>query len=115
MSKLDSLKKPVRQKPADDWHPADIQAALKKKGWTFRALARANGYSDDSGRRVLDVEWVKMEKIVAAAIGVDPATIWPSRYSKPRNLHFTGGARKLSVINGSTGAQARNVKVREAA
>jgi Ner family transcriptional regulator len=112
MRKLDSQKTPVRQLSADDWHPADIQAALKKKGWTFRRLALANGYAADSGRRVLDVEWVKMEAIVAEAIGVAPEAIWPSRYSKERNLNFTGGARKLTALNAIRTASARNVKVR---
>ena len=48
-----------------NWHRADIVAALKKKGWSLRAL--------------------KGERIIAAAIGVKPEEIWPERYAA-RNL-----------------------------
>lgn len=70
-------KKPV----PEDWHPADIKAALDKAGWSFRQLGAHYGYLTNSLTDVLRKPWPKAERIVAAAIGVKPQTIWPSRYN----------------------------------
>ncbi|MHB8920926.1 MAG: helix-turn-helix domain-containing protein [Halothiobacillus sp.] len=66
---------------AQDWHPADIGAALKKNGWTFASLARYHGYAHrQTLQRVKATKWPKGEAIIAEAIGVKPEVIWPSRY-----------------------------------
>lgn len=74
--------KPRAKKPAPgDWHRADIVAALHKAGWTLRKLAAHHGYRQATTLSVaLDRPWPKGERLIAQAIGVDPATIWPSRY-----------------------------------
>ena len=64
-----------------DWHPADIGAALKKRGLTLSGLSVANGYHSTAAGRALKTPWRAMEVIIAAALGVPPETIWPSRYS----------------------------------
>lgn len=70
-------KKPAQQ----DWHKEDIKAALHKRGFTFKGLALANGYrSVDACSQSLHRPYPKVERIVAAAIGVAPEEIWPSRY-----------------------------------
>lgn len=64
-----------------DWHPADIVAALRKAGWSLRKLSIANGYAAPTTLTApLNRPWPKGERIIAAAIGVDPSKIWPSRY-----------------------------------
>jgi Ner family transcriptional regulator len=69
----------------DDWHRADIKAALEKAGWTLRRLSQAHGYSVFAAAQALHRPWPRMERLIARAIGVSPATIWPSRYvPKPR-------------------------------
>lgn len=72
----------MAKKPAPkDWHKADITAAVHKRGLTFRGLALANGYrSPDACSQALHRPYPKVERIIAAAIGVAPETIWPSRY-----------------------------------
>jgi Ner family transcriptional regulator len=65
-----------------DWHPADIKAALEKKGYSFARIAREYGYVCNSPNKVLTTPWSHMERIVAKIIGVRPATIWPSRYDR---------------------------------
>jgi Ner family transcriptional regulator len=70
------------KKPAEDWHRADVVAALHKKGWSLRALSRANGLSDGTLKSALDAPYLKAEAIIAAAIGVEPDAIWPKRYAK---------------------------------
>jgi Ner family transcriptional regulator len=64
-----------------DWHPADVLAALKKRGVSLRQLAARHDYSHID--RVLSSPWLAAEKIVADALGMKPAQIWPSRYQNP--------------------------------
>lgn len=66
---------------AYDWHPADIKAALEKRGWTFARIAREHGYTCVATPcDVLRKPYAIMEQIVAGIIGVRPQDIWPSRY-----------------------------------
>ena len=69
---------------AKDWHVADIKAALEKNGWSLRKLSEANGYAARTIGVALHRHWPRGEQIIAAAIGVKPEDIWPSRYGKTR-------------------------------
>ncbi len=64
-----------------DWHPADVIAALKKRGVSLRQLARDHDYSHID--RVLTSPWLAAEKLVADALGLKPSDLWPSRYLNP--------------------------------
>ncbi|MVT37361.1 transcriptional regulator [Acidovorax citrulli] len=63
-----------------DWHPADVKAALEKRGVSLRKLAKTHGYF----QRVLTTHWWAAEQIVAAALGLRAEEIWPSRYEVSR-------------------------------
>ena len=63
-----------------DWHPADVLAALKKRGHNLAGLSVANGYHPTAAGKALKQQWPAMERLVAEAIGVPPQAIWPSRY-----------------------------------
>lgn len=79
----------LKKASQEDWHPADIIAALRKKGITLAGLAQAHGLKDASGLSVALVRsFPKGEKRIADAIGVHPNVIWPSRYN-------ADGTRKL--------------------
>lgn len=65
----------------EDMHPADVIAALHKKGISLRQVAQANGYAHIS--RVLHSRWLAAEQIVAKALDKKPEEIWPSRYLVP--------------------------------
>jgi Ner family transcriptional regulator len=65
-----------------DWHPADIKAALAKRGYSFARIAREHNYVLNSPNTVLWRPWAVMEKIVAGIIGVRPQVIWRSRYNR---------------------------------
>ena len=67
-----------KTQPREDWHPADIKAALAKKGYTFARVARENGYGSKSPNMVLHKHWSQIEAIVARIIGVPAAVIWPT-------------------------------------
>jgi Ner family transcriptional regulator len=70
----------------DDWHPADVLAALKKRGHSLAGLSVANGYHPTAAGKALKQPWPAMETIVAAALAVTPQEIWPSRYDDGRPL-----------------------------
>ncbi|WP_247532825.1 helix-turn-helix domain-containing protein [Ralstonia pseudosolanacearum] len=80
MSTLNITKKPAEQLALQDWHTADIKAAIEKAGWTLRQLSIAHGYGPTALKNALHAPWPKAEAIVADAIGVAPHVIWPTRY-----------------------------------
>ncbi|RLM20810.1 DNA-binding protein [Brenneria alni] len=63
-----------------DWHPADIIAALKKRGTTLAAVSRNAGLASSTLANALTKHWPKGERLIAEALGVTPEQIWPSRY-----------------------------------
>lgn len=82
------MRKKTAKTPVLDWHRADIVAELKKKGWSVAALAREVGLSESTLYSALSRPYPKGERIIAAAIGVEPEVIWAKRYAersfKPR-------------------------------
>jgi Ner family transcriptional regulator len=80
----------------EDMHPADIIAALRKRGTSLRKVAQENGYSHI--QRVLVSPWLAAEQMVAKALDTKPEALWPSRYRDPsaRALAFRQ-TRKLDV------------------
>jgi Ner family transcriptional regulator len=64
----------------EDWHPADVLAALKKRGNSLAALSVANGYHPTAAGKALKRRWPALEVLIAEAIGVPARDIWPSRY-----------------------------------
>lgn len=69
-----------KQIKSEDWHRADIKAALEKKGLTLKALALNEGLAESTLSNVFRVNYPKAQRIIAKAIGVTPEAIWPSRY-----------------------------------
>jgi Ner family transcriptional regulator len=82
MDDTDTTEQEVSDNP--DWHPADVQAALKKRGFSLAGVSAAEGYHATAAGKALRRPWPALEVIIAAAIGVSPCQIWPSRYkSRP--------------------------------
>lgn len=67
----------------EDWHPADIIAALRKRGTSLAALSRQSGLSSSTLVNALSRPWPKGEWLIATALKVHPSEIWPSRYFDP--------------------------------
>ncbi|KMJ46566.1 hypothetical protein AB204_03010 [Xenorhabdus khoisanae] len=63
-----------------DWHPADIIAALRKRGTTLAKLSRESGLSSSTLANALSRPWPKGEYIIANTLEIAPSEIWPSRY-----------------------------------
>ncbi|EIC84648.1 helix-turn-helix transcriptional regulator [Serratia sp. M24T3] len=66
-----------------DWHHADIIASLHKQRTTLAALSRSAGLSSSTLANALSRPWPKGEWIIANALKLHPAEIWPSRYYHP--------------------------------
>lgn len=67
-------------KTSDGIHPADIIAMLHKRKMSLAALSRQAGLSSSTLANTLQLPWPKGEKIIAEALELDPAVIWPERY-----------------------------------
>lgn len=69
---------------AEDWHPADIIAALRKRGTSVAALSREAGLASATLSNALTRHWPKGERIIADALDVTSEEIWPLRYRSQR-------------------------------
>ncbi len=69
-----------------DWHPADIQAALKKRGYSLAGLSVTAGYHPTAAGKALKRSWPAVEALIAKAIGIAPQEIWPTRYRSVADL-----------------------------
>lgn len=96
-----------------DWHRADIKAALEKAGWTLRKLAIARGYCPGALRNPLNVPWPKGERIIADALGTTPQAIWPTRYREDGMSKSGRNERGIGVYKcqSTTGMPVCNVEV----
>lgn len=96
----------------EDWHPADILAALRKAGYTLSKLAFEHGLKDSSGLSVAMVRsFPKGEQRIADALGVHPKVIWPSRYNedgtrKPAGIRAIQCTAEMRARNGDARAAA---------
>ncbi len=64
-----------------DWPRAEVVYRLRLRGLNLRELARRQKLKNErSLYTALDKPWLRGESIIAKAIGVKPAQIWPSRY-----------------------------------
>ncbi|OGT19266.1 MAG: Nlp family transcriptional regulator [Gallionellales bacterium RIFOXYB12_FULL_54_9] len=107
-------KKPVNE----DWHPADVKAAIHKAGMTLAGIARAYGLNTSSTlSQTFTRSYPLNEKRIADAIGVHPMVIWPSRYNedgsiKPRGFRFVQfNATENARNSKTTAADSRLAKV----
>ncbi|QXB90647.1 helix-turn-helix domain-containing protein [Providencia rettgeri] len=63
-----------------DWHSADIIAAIKKKGSSLSQISRSAGLNSSTLNNALSRRWPKGERIIAEFLGVPAEEIWSSRY-----------------------------------
>jgi len=81
--------KPTKKASQEDWHPADVIAALRKKNITLKGLALAHGLADSTSMSAALVRSLPTnERRIAEALNLHPKDIWPSRYN-------ADGTRKL--------------------
>ncbi|MBZ6767808.1 transcriptional regulator [Klebsiella oxytoca] len=68
-----------------DWHPADIVAALHKRGTSLAKLSRKAGLASSTLSNTLTRPWPKGEWLIAIALELHPSEIWPGRYLNAGN------------------------------
>jgi Ner family transcriptional regulator len=92
---MSKFTEPKKTATPHDWHRADIVAAIRKAGWSLRRLAKHHGYAAPTTlTHALDRPWPKGERIIADAIGVSAAEIWPSRYHLKHTTETPSNHRK---------------------
>ncbi len=64
----------------EGWHPADIVAAVHKRGERLNSLAEANGFNAYSMSKALRLCFPSCHDVLAAFIGVPRQEIWPQFY-----------------------------------
>ncbi|WP_404991362.1 transcriptional regulator [Cupriavidus pauculus] len=112
MDKLNTSKKPALAENKD-WHRVDIKAALEKAGYSLRQLSLQHGYAPGSLKAVLDNPWPGAEQIIARALGVTAAEIWPSRYDtdgNPKSGRNQRGIGRWSTRKSISALNHRNVE-----
>ncbi|OQA32592.1 MAG: DNA-binding transcriptional regulator Nlp [Betaproteobacteria bacterium ADurb.Bin341] len=99
--------RPAKKASREDWHPADIKAALHKRGITLAGIAKVYGLRDSTSLSSCFVRsYPANEKRIADALGVHPKEIWPSRYyengePKPRGFRAVQCNAASRVVNGN--------------
>ena len=80
-----------------NWHPADIGAALKKRGWSLSRLSRFHGLARSFCEHAIRRPFPKGERLIAEAIGVPPEDIWPERFAERAAKAAARAARQRRV------------------
>lgn len=82
-----------------DWHPADIIAALHKRKLTLTRVSRDAGLSSSTLSNALTRPWPKGEWLIATALEIHPAEIWPSRYYDPQTHQLIDRQKLMRLKN----------------
>ncbi|AGR57639.1 transcriptional regulator [Salmonella enterica subsp. enterica serovar Vitkin] len=75
----------IRQ--GSDWSKDAIYTALKNKGVDLAELERLQNLKPGTMRNAFYRACPAYEQVIAQAIGVEPAVIWPSRYQPKNSQH----------------------------
>ncbi len=75
----------IRQ--GSDWSKDAIYTALKNKGVDLAELERLQNLKPGTMRNTFYRACPAYEQVIAQAIGVEPAVIWPSRYQPKNSQH----------------------------
>jgi lambda repressor-like predicted transcriptional regulator len=94
---------------SQDWHPADIKAALHKAEKTLTSIAAEHGLTSSSTLSAALVRSYPLnEKRIADALGLHPKEIWPSRYNedgtrKPQGFRVLQQKKCTRAVTGRNG------------
>lgn len=105
----------MAKKPASqDWHRADIIAAVRKTGTNLQQLSREHGLGRTTLSNALYGPCPKYERLISEHLGTTAQAIWPSRYhtdGTPKNGRGERGIGryKAKQANGNTPVKSRNV------
>lgn len=86
---------PKKTSLKEDWHRADIIAAVRKKGTTLYGLSRSLGYKRTTISNALYTPAPRYERLIAEFLDTTPQVIWPSRYHADGSPRSGRGERGL--------------------
>lgn len=86
-TELDHTTIPADPVQRNEW----IKYQLRMRGTSMAALARRLGVTRQAVRNALAGPYPRMERIIAAELGLPPEVIWPERY---RDAEGSGGRRR---------------------
>lgn len=95
---------------AGDWPWHKVLYELAEAGWTISALAARHKRNRTIYSHIRRLPMPKAQAEIAAAIGLSPLAIWPTRYEvdgKPVSTVAWLRARGLPVVAGCRGYQPR--------
>ncbi|ELW2866276.1 helix-turn-helix domain-containing protein [Salmonella enterica] len=81
-----ALQKKRTKGTPEDWHRADIIAALRKRGISLAQLSRDQGLAPRTLNNAFERHYPKAEGIIAKALDMKPEQLWPSRYAGKKLL-----------------------------
>ncbi len=84
-----------KRKIKEDWHRADIIAAVRKTKTNLQQLSRRFGLGRTTLSNALYSPCPKYERLIAEQIGTVPQVIWPSRYNADGTPKSGRGERGL--------------------
>lgn len=70
-----------------------IKFQLAVHGTSMADIARELGVTRHAVKRALNISYPKMERVIAAKIGLEPCVIWPERY-QTKGLRARKGGRR---------------------
>ena len=82
------------------WHPADVRAALEKRGLTYADVARRHDLAESTVRYAARAKSHAGEQAIAAELGIPAQTIWPDRYDDDGTPRHKRIRRKSNAANG---------------
>lgn len=83
---------PYSNLPAQNMHPEDIKAAVRKKFGSLAALARENGVSDSVVRAALIRPQPTGNRIIANCLEQSVHDLWPEWYDRDGKRLPSSGA-----------------------
>ncbi len=92
---------------AQNWHRADVVAAIHKRKTSLAELARANGRKEGTLRQALTHPRTPSNKIIAAFLGLQLHEIWPTWFDSQGRLR----SRKPSRSRRGASSQKRSQKL----
>ena len=98
------------RKQHEGWHPADIMAAVRRKGSNLAQVALAAGLHETACRAAIRRKYAEGELAISRFLGVPPHDIWPDRW-------LPDGTRvdlRLQRKNSPVGEQSQRQKRRAA-
>ena len=73
---------PISKRVLAAWHPADIIAAVRKKGTSLQRLSKEHGFAITTMNKAVRQCFPACHALISEVIGEPRQTIWPQYYDR---------------------------------